>query len=1251
MKKLLLLLTVVISVITFSQKPENKVWDLLFNNKREEARAIFDKEFQSKKTSSFELLYLDALIDEELGQFNFDETFLKNFLNLKADKNLIFPLSRHRFVVGDLADYGFDDLTYRKIDLLAQHATLENENLIISYKMAIELKRKNFKSAQGYGEKFKAVSRWQRVGVFENLNGSGLDIEYEPETMAGNGQLFNAHSLGLVGWYNPKWTGEKGFQYLYNEQEYEEGIVYAQSFIDNPVERRVLLETNINTEYKVFLNDAEILSTTKDGYTNAGSHLVEVLLPKGTNRLLLKMALKSDDTAFMAVFFDTAYNKLPDLEYHDTYREYRRNTLQELQPMEQALRFEQVLKEKISQNPEKSFYKLLLAQGYLANEQIEQARSVIEELLARYPNSTVLNARLAKYHDKVGNKTKLSEIYNDIQTQDPTYFMVPLMKMRETNWLENATVTEIETQGNLLKKTKAEQFSDLYMAIASAKKRDLPEVIRHVRTFKQKSHNNETFFPVIAPLENIDQVDKSVLMDNYKRYLDAKVDVGVMFTLAGMYKNANNVEEGKKLLQEYIDYYPNYNLFRTNKVYLMSDSLQNREVLTQIDEALANFPYSFSALRIKAEILAKQNRKPEALKYAAMALSHNGRDLSMLDLQRDLNDKEDEISQVGAKSFTKIISDRRNTKLKGSKGVTTLLDEFIVNVYPQGGNKSRSSFLFEITSKQGIDEMKEYNVGYGKNIIKAEIAKPNGTIVQAEKSEDQIVFTNIEVGDVLVIQTEELSRSSGRFYKDFNLTSYFNSEYPVVESVFTLITPQNSKYQWINNNGTVPAVSKTTGGKVYTTWIMKDMPELALDEIYSPGYRDLAISVTTNSINSWKDIADWYADLTKKSLVYDTTTGQAFKTIFPSGVAGLSEYEKAQKIYEYIQHNINYSSVDFRQSGYIPQKPAKTLVTKLGDCKDLSTLFVVLGKQAGIKSNLVLVQTSDLEESNMLLPNLNFNHCIVQANLDGRIHYIEMTDKYLPFNSLVKSLFRAKALAVHEDKIMNKDAGIFEVPYENSINNVYKTVTEVDFRTPDQKYRTTQFVHGSSKSYFNEFFNEEKTAGEKKKYFEETYGGVLNNVVNVKAANLLAGKDLGAGPLSFEVEYTVNEPPQKVGNIQIVKVPFVTKPFTKDVIAIENRTTDIKYINYEVQNEYLEEITLILPENSSFIEIPKSEIFEFKKFKYSITYALDVPNRLKIIRKATTPWDRLESEDYGAYKSFVEKILNVETLVLGFKKN
>ncbi|WP_390453555.1 DUF3857 domain-containing protein [Chryseobacterium sp. Alg-005] len=565
-------------------------------------------------------------------------------------------------------------------------------------------------------------------------------------------------------------------------------------------------------------------------------------------------------------------------------------------------------------------------------------------------------------------------------------------------------------------------------------------------------------------------------------------------------------------------------------------------------------------------------------------------------------------------------------------------------MYPEGGLKKRSTYLYEITSDKGIEEMKEYYINYNDDVLKSEIVKPDGNIIPGEKSDDQIVFTNLAVGDVILIQKESLERNGGRFYKDFNLSSYFNSEYPVVESIFTLITPESMSYQVKNNNREINSTKKKSGNKLFQTWKLNDLPELDLEEYYGPSFYDATISVTANSIKTWQEIANWYADVTKKSLVSDKVVEKAFKEIFPQGVSGMSDTEKAEKIYNYIEKNVTYSSVDFRQSGYIPQKPSKTLVTKLGDCKDLSTLFVILGNQAGLKSNLVLVQTNNNAPQLLLLPNLNFNHCIVKVNLDGKETYLEMTDKYLPFNATVKSNYKAKALVIN-----GGSANLIEIPVDNNTRSVYKTISDVTVNGDNQNFLTRQYVTGETKSYFNDFFQPEQTEEFRKKAMEEQYGSVLDKVISVKGIKLLEGKDLTVKPLAYEIQFNVNDKPQSVGSLKIMKIPFVTKPFTKEIIATENRNTDIQYTKYERQNEYVEEVYLNIPETMKFIEIPENKSLAYNNFKYEVNYELQKNNRLKITRTAITPWDNIKKEQYPEFKKFVEEAINSENQILGYK--
>ena len=125
MKKYLLIILCLLFQISFAQQNAEKVWNLLLENKRDEARSLFDKNFGVKKTQDFELLFLDALIDSEQGKIHFNDDFTKNLVNLKIDKNLIYPVIFYNFVLGE--DIEIDDYTSKKVDILYNEPLYQNE--------------------------------------------------------------------------------------------------------------------------------------------------------------------------------------------------------------------------------------------------------------------------------------------------------------------------------------------------------------------------------------------------------------------------------------------------------------------------------------------------------------------------------------------------------------------------------------------------------------------------------------------------------------------------------------------------------------------------------------------------------------------------------------------------------------------------------------------------------------------------------------------------------------------------------------------------------------------------------------------------------------------------------------------------------------------------------------------------------------------------------------------------------------------
>ncbi|MES2748041.1 MAG: transglutaminase domain-containing protein [Bacteroidota bacterium] len=532
--------------------------------------------------------------------------------------------------------------------------------------------------------------------------------------------------------------------------------------------------------------------------------------------------------------------------------------------------------------------------------------------------------------------------------------------------------------------------------------------------------------------------------------------------------------------------------------------------------------------------------------------------------------------------------------------------------------------------------------------MKSEIVRADGSITPAEEGSGTLVFSDLKVGDVIYIEYEDFDINTGRFYKDFNLSCYFNSNYPAVEAIFCLIHPSDTQYLSAFKNGEVPSTTKKVNNKTCTIWKKSNVPALPLNENFSFAYSDLNNSIKVSTIKSWKEISNWYADLVKKNLELDKITKNTFQQIFPSGVSSLSENQIAEKIYAYIEDNITYSSLDFRQSGYVPQKPSKTITTKLGDCKDVSTLFVALSKFAGLKSNLVLVSTNDNGFKNMPLPAVDFNHCIVKVTLDKKDYFLELTDKYLPFKALPRSLYKANALVISFDKAENENAKLISINFDNAINSKVETKTVVEISDNAKKFVNQNTLFGSVKSYYSELFSSATSEDVRKKSLEDLYNSRLSKNISLQSSKLLTNVNYD-DKISFQTEFIINERIQAVGNLKITELPFLDRVITRDIISAETRNYDINYIDYEDTNEYNNETVLKVEEGKKFTEIPESKILKYKNYEYSIKFELEKPNLLKINRAVKTSWDTIPVADYADFKKFVEEVIAVEEQIVGFK--
>jgi hypothetical protein len=201
----------------------------------------------------------------------------------------------------------------------------------------------------------------------------------------------------------------------------------------------------------------------------------------------------------------------------------------------------------------------------------------------------------------------------------------------------------------------------------------------------------------------------------------------------------------------------------------------------------------------------------------------------------------------------------------------------------------------------------------------------------------------------------------------------------------TVISPASNPvhYKMFNYKGE-PTITQEKDNKVYT-WEVKDMPAVE-SEYAAPSWRELTTSVFLatekfvigdyeGSNASWKDFGKFVYDLKKDR---DVLPEDVKKKVHELTDGVTDSKEKIRKLYEYMQQNTRYISIQLGIGGWQPFDANYVASKKYGDCKALSNYMYSLLKEAGIKAVYTCI-TSSSNDNYLLtdLPSSQFNHIIL----------------------------------------------------------------------------------------------------------------------------------------------------------------------------------------------------------------------------------------------------------------------------------
>ena len=1248
---LLLLLILFVGTSSIAQESNKIHWTKVLENNRAEGLKEIERVHSSE--NSIESLLSKEIIRYENGMFQTPANFVQDFLKMQEREYYLYALWNESYFFSDYLSSGFNNKNVANIDAFyaAQTSNRTVRDAILYLKGIRERHTNNFPAYEKYVGEVKGIREWQFCGVFENLNNSGIDANYPPEIEAQSTSGFNANSNGVINWYVPPRNVE-AWQMMTNHSEYGSGVHYAQTFINAPSEREVYIRVGCSSRFKLWLNDVLIYENGKDQTTDLDAYVVKVKMPKGNNRLLLKLAEQNNAAFFIVRLTDKDNNIQADLTTTSAYSAYNTSTVESVDPVLVENEFEQFFEAKVKADPGNFLNTYCLIKTYLRSEKYELAMDVLEPWLEKYPKSSILRVLALNISGLDDDNNRVKELRENIKNDDPKYHIALLMQFSDVGELFRMS------QGDM------EKVLDDYAASVDDKTiKYATEMIKMIRVDDKKGvkknldklmelslangnlHSMKSFGSLYEAIFNDAEKTHALDLQINKKYFDTEVRDRIVSHLDSKGSKA----KAKKILEENIKFLPNEGPFLKDMINYMHYTEDYKGSLVYINKWMDIFPYSFVGMEMKGDALLQTGDVAGALEWYKRSLVHNSANSDLRKKIRDINNEKDWVEEHRTKDIYKFIKENKGKITENNFGYNILLDEVVVQLYHEAGGKTRVTYVYEITSEAGVEKLKEYNLGLSGNykIIKSEIVKKNGKIVPAEKSGSSFVFNGLEVGDFIHIDYQSNFNGYGRFYRDMIDEYQFTSTNPILFERYTLLAPKDLDVQYAVKNGELEFERADNDDFNIYKWTLRDHSGMPAGEKYMPHNVDVHTTLHLSSIKSWSDIANWYSDLVRQQIEINSVVKKAFNEIFPNGVDGLTDYQKAEKIYNYIANNMTYSFVPFKQSGFVPQKPSKTITTKMGDCKDLSTLFVTLGDMAGLKANLVLVSTSDNGRNQLVLPSQGFNHCIVHVELGGKGQFLELTDKNLPFLALPNSDLNAQILQIPRKYEAEAKYELSYLKEPRRLRNTYSNKVKMVVNADEKKFTIDTEISGAGKSYTADIFDNKSYTIIKKKMHGRFRNNVGENCTLDSLYNMMNEREKNA--VSYTAEVTLKEKTNKIGKYNVIKLPYIVSAYTASIISEEKRDYPINYQEYEDVDEYKTVYDVHIKAGEVFTEIPENVELKYKEHSYIHKYEKIAPNHLRVTVIAKPSVKDITVEEYEEFKKYVNKVLEARDEMIAYQ--
>ena len=1090
------------------------------------------------------------------------------------------------------------------------------------------------------------VKNWSTAGVFENFSGSGFNKDFGVLAHPEAGYVFKNNINAEVQWFEiPNVRNDRWWD-LTNNFFISNAIIYAQTFINSDEDKDVLLMIGVSGSLKAWVNDFQVANVSEERNTSEDVYTYRVKLQKGYNRVLLQLGsseIKRNN--FMVRIADLNGVLQTNIASVSSLQPYPKAQPYEVKQM--PFFVEKYFEELVAKDPGNFINQVLLLLVYSRNEKKYEAHSVLAKLKKMAPVSTLVSQKaisIAQIDNNVVDETREKE---SIKTNDPESLPGTMLRYHDAVTKENweQAISLLRKHDSLFGGTANTKLEFLGIL---GKQKKIEELGTEVNLAYQKYPDNEKIVETKYLMDFSRNKDYKSALPILTKYEENNFSENIFETVVEIYLKTGAKKDAIELLKAQIQNNPIYLKSYSQLVNIYYDTHQFDEALSTLRTTLQMSPYNGRYYYMQGLVYAAKGDPANAIKSMKKAIYYSPTNYDAREKLRTLQNEKKLFDYFKPNDAVKVYSDALTNDKYAKEEAVVLINDKRQIVYPENGAvEEQQELLVYINSQTAIQNYKEINIPYNRFtqrliIETAELLKKDGSKVRAEKQNGYCVFSSLGIGDAVHLSYRLQNSYEGKLAEHFWSEMYFSNVYPTQTARYSLIVPADKKFDYkLTNIDRRPKIDFLGEYTMYS-WEENDLAKTVPEPLIKTSVLE---KVTVSSIPDWSYVANWYSDLSNTMTAPEFEVKEKVKELM-TGNEGKSEFDKARIIYNYIENNYAYSNVAFLHSAFTPQRASRTLSTKLGDCKDLSTLFVSMAKEAGLNANLVLVRTNSSGDDNLELPSIGFNHCIAQLHTAGKNYLVELTDNNLPFTAMGMSTINANGLTIPNDGRSVNNAALVKLNTPDRPANSSVRTSKISFGDDKATVHRVVYKTGYETSGLRRFYKDLDDEEMVKKLTTSVNTDFNKNIKieNFKVRNLKNLDDT----LFFEYDVKVDNFSTEIAGMTVFRIPWTNARVNEQFFSLEKRKYPMDFQLFTSSPIATETISIELPAGKKLVETPKNVTIKDSTLTYSITYSLK-GNQLTAERKITFLKDMIMPNEYEAVRNEIAKINQADTKDIAFK--